>query len=282
MTDQISIQGGQAVLTTNEGQAIERPEAELVEMIRKEILPPLNGVALPDGVKFLEWKDPLLVIVHQMPPHVRRLQWIAKDSPEGFGPGTKYRKVRISVPYAITFSVFYAKGDRLCLTGANELYFRNAPLKSKADDLGFPALLNISQIKRKRAHAWICTQYLKRKLDKSWSDQLEALLGHTWNGAFNRSSEFHEGASWYSASKGVHPDLHPIEKWEEATERNEAFALSVKWIPASLNVGEMIDAILNGGHLPFKASMTAAASAKRGKSASLASRFMNFVQRMKG
>ena len=63
MTDQLTIQNGKAVLVTEEGRKIERPEAQLVEMLRREILPPLNGAALPDGVKFVEWRDPFLLAV---------------------------------------------------------------------------------------------------------------------------------------------------------------------------------------------------------------------------
>src|SRR5207302_4525459 len=96
---QLSIQNGKVMLTTDEGQQVERPEAQLVEMLRREILPPLNGTALPDGVKFLEWREPFMLLVHQLPPHVRQFRWIANDSPSRFGPGTKYRKVRLSIPY---------------------------------------------------------------------------------------------------------------------------------------------------------------------------------------
>ena len=81
MSDQISIQDGLAGLTTEEGRSIKRPEWELEDMIRQETLPPLNGIALPDGVKFMEWKDPYLILVHQMPPHLRQLRWITEDSP---------------------------------------------------------------------------------------------------------------------------------------------------------------------------------------------------------
>src|SRR5437660_9301307 len=98
MADQLSIENGKVVLITEEGQRVERPEAQLVEMLRREFVPPLNERALPDGVKFCEWRPPLLLLVHQQPPHVRQCRWIADDSPSEYGPGTKYRKVRLSIP----------------------------------------------------------------------------------------------------------------------------------------------------------------------------------------
>jgi hypothetical protein len=275
MTDQLTIQKGKVVLVTEEGQRLERPEADLVQMLRGEFLPPFHGAALPDGVKFYEWRPPLLLVVHQLPPHVRQFRWIANDSKVRYGPGTKYRKVRLSIPYAVTFALYVQHGDRLILAGNNELYFRNEPLRARTDRLGYPALLNISRIPTgKRERAWICTQYLACRPDADWTGQLQALLDHTWNGGFNLSSEDHEGASWYSASKGVHPDLHPVEKWEKASEANDAFALGVPWNPVPLTVAEIAESIFEENQ---QLMSLAPGPARRKKAPGLISRFMNFV-----
>src|SRR5262249_44335407 len=161
-----------------------------------------------------------------------------------FGPGTVYRKVRLSIPYAVTFAMYAERGGTLFLAGANELYFRNEPLRCRSDRLRYPALLNTSRIQtRKRERAWIRAQCLQWAPDADWAGQLQALLEHTWNGGFNFSSEHHEGASWYGESKGVHPDLHPVEKWEKASAANDAFALGVPWKPAPLNVQQIMDCL---------------------------------------
>ncbi len=270
MADSLTIQNGKAVLTTEEGRTIERTEEQLAEMLRRELVPPLNGTALPDGVKFIEWRDPLMLVVHQLPPHVRQVRWIANDSPQHFGPGTKYRKLRLSVPYAITYALFFCHNGRMAISGANELYVRNEPLKSKDDKLGYAALLNISCIRTPKRHrAWICTQHLHAQPGSPWTAQLNALLDHTWNGGFNLSSERHEGASWYGESKGVHKDLHPVEKWEAASAANDAFALGVPWKPVPLTAGQLMDAILdeNSQHTKLRKPM------------SLVARFMNFAQK---
>src|SRR5262245_10213742 len=125
MADQITIENGKVVLVTEEGQQLERSEAQLLEMLRDEFLPPLSGAALPDGVKFVEWRPPLLLLVHQLPPHVRQMRWIANDSPVPYGPDVVYRKVRLSIPYVITFALFAQQNKRLALMHSNELYFRN-------------------------------------------------------------------------------------------------------------------------------------------------------------
>lgn len=278
MTDKILVADGQLELTTDEGRTLTMPEERLVQMLRAEIEPPTGEVALPDGVKFIQWQAPFMCVVHQLPAHVRQLRWITDDSPVPYGPGTKFKTRRLSLPYAITFAIYYRRRTRLGLMGYNELYFRNEPLKTKHDRLGFAALLNVSRINtRRRPRAWICTQHLRCPPDAQWDAQLAALLDHTWNGAFNLSSEHHEGASWYGESQGIHPDLHPVQNWEKATSKNDAFALTVPWKPAPLTVGQLIEAMLTecaekaGRHQP-------AARAKNARSIGLATRLVSFAQ----
>jgi hypothetical protein len=279
MTDKLLIQNGKIQLSTDEGNQVTLPDSKLVDMVRHEVEPPVNGVALPDGVKFLEWQPPLLCVVHQRPAHVQRLRWIADDSPVPFGPGTKFQVRRLSMPYAVTFAVYCEHGGRLALTGYNELYFRNEPLRTREDRLGYPALLNVSRIDTPtRGRAWICTQYLQSDPGSSWDAQLAALLNHTWNGAFNLSSEHHEGASWFGASEGIHPQLHPVERWEEATAENEAFALSVPWHTAPLNVGELLRAMLDECRAGMNARPMRRRTRGTSKASDLASRFVRFVQ----
>ena len=277
MSDQILIHNGKVVLTTEEGQKLERAETLLLDMLRHEYLPPLNGTAFPDGIKLYEWREPFLLVVHQTPPHVRQMRWIANDSPKRFGPGTKYRKVRLSIPYSITFAIYCHHGTGLFIGGANELYFRNEPLCTRNDKLCFPALLNISRIKTpKRDRAWICTQYLRWSPEADWTGQLHALLDHIWNGGFNLSSEDHEGASWYGESKGVHTNLHPVEKWEAASKANDAFALGLPWKSVPHTVGELMDIMLEE-HLQGLAIAAARPQAK--KKPSLVQRFLNYAQK---
>jgi hypothetical protein len=280
MSDRLTIEAGKLLLTTDEGRQIELPEEQLIDMLRSEIEPPVNGAALPDGIKFMAWRAPLLCVVHQWPAHVRQMRWITDDSPIPYGPGAVFQMRRLSIPYAVTFAVYFQRGSALHLTGSNELYFRNEPLRSKNDTLGYPALLNVSKIDTpKRSRAWICTQHLHHDPRSDWTCQLGALLDHTWNGAFNRSSEHHEGASWYGASEGIHPELHPIERWEHATVVNDAFALSVPWKPAPLNVGQLMDSMLDEQHRGLGGGAMARLAAGK-KNGSLVTRFVNFAQKV--
>jgi len=279
MPDKLLIENGQIVLTTDEGRKTKMSEDKLVEMLREEIQPPMDGIALPDGVKFVEWRSPFMCVVHQLPAHVRQLRWITDDSPLPFGSGAEFQSRRLSMPYALTFAMFVKRGNSFSLMGFNELYFRNEPLRSKEDKLGYPALLNVSRIDvGSRSRAWICTQYLRNAPSARWDNQLGELLNHTWNGAFNRSSEHHEGASWFGESKGIHRDLHPVEKWEKASKKDDTFALKVTWKPVSMNVGQLIDAMLNECQQNASSPALARRSSKKKKAAGIVARFMNRVQ----
>jgi hypothetical protein len=185
------------------------------------------------------------------------------------------------MPYAISFVVYCRHGAHLTLVGYNELYFRNEPVKTRDDPLGYPALLNVSQIEAPgRSRAWICTQYLHVDPGLPWDAQLAALLNHTWNGAFNLSSEHHEGASWYGVSKGVHSDLHPIDRWERATANSETFALHVPWKPAPLNVGQTMCAMVEECQQSLGRGIPTRRRSKA-KLGNLVSRFVNFLQQRK-
>jgi hypothetical protein len=239
MADRMILESGKISVTTEEGVSLETTEATLRDIMAQVNSPPLGGQLLPDGVKGMFWDPPHLVVVHQASPKVLPVAWITDDSPVDFGPGTQYRKVRLSFPYAITFASFVQFRGGLQLTGHNELYFRNQPVRCEADALGFPALLNVSYIDAgDRVRSWICTQHLDRHGIRDWCGQLQALLNHTWNGAFNRSSERHEGQSMYQFSADT-ADLHPVARWEEASGKNPAFALGVPWKPAPLGVGDL-------------------------------------------
>jgi hypothetical protein len=242
MADKIHIENGKVQITTEENRTFELDEANFWQWYRGEVLPPVDGVAMPDGIKFMEFRDPFFLVVHQQSPQVRQLRWITNDSPKKYGPGTQYRQVRISLPFAITFALYVRHGKNLAISGGNELYFRTAPLKNKSDSLFYPAVLNISKIKTpKRYRCWICTQYLRCPPGTDWVGQLQALAEHTWSGAFNLSSEFHEGASWFGDAKDIKPAINPIEKWEEATDADDAFGLRVPWKPVPMTVGQLME-----------------------------------------
>src|SRR5262245_8481668 len=127
MPDKITLTGDKMTIETDEGRKVERKAADVVDMFQKEFSLPMEGAAYPDGTKFIDYREPLLIVAHQQPPHMRNLRWIAKDSPRQYGSGTKYRKVRLSFPYTMTLATFTKSGKHIVNYGRNELYFSNVP-----------------------------------------------------------------------------------------------------------------------------------------------------------
>jgi hypothetical protein len=216
-----------------------------------------HDVVLPDGVKCEFAHGPLLIWVHELTPRVHRFKWIAPDSPQGFGRGTRYREVRLALPYVVTFAVFVPGPDgRLTLGRGNECFFRTAPLANLEDELFYPALLNCSKSRHPDGQplAWICTQHLDwssfhgeadtgRRLRAGFGALMHCLL----DTGFNYSSEAHEGASWFGESRGVDPRVATVEAWQAASEQNPLFPLEVPWLPSGHTVRQLAGRIANHG-----------------------------------
>ena len=248
----ITIEGGAATTTSPEGlTATMRLETLLTHLGREG---PSNrdsrGLMLPDGVKWMISREGYTIFVHQTPPAVHNLKWIAADSPAKHGPGTTYRQVRIAMPYLIVFACFEPRRDGgLKLGDRNECFFRNEPLRSPDDRLYYPALLNCSKFGSPlKPLSWICTQHLVRtKLPASAGDNERVRQGlkdlmHCMLGAgFNYSSEVHEISSWFSESTGVDPRVSTIEHWEEATGKDPMFVTEVPWLQVGHSVHEVAE-----------------------------------------
>jgi hypothetical protein len=252
MSEHIHIEGTEASATSPEGQTATLS----LETLLARIAPPRMdtcGAILPDGIKMILSRGAHTIWVHESPPRVHNFRWIAGDSPSPFGRGTKYRPVRIALPYLVLLAVFGpGPGGRQQLTGANECFFRNAPLKDPADALLFPALLNCSRFAPEagRPLSWICTQHLDfitllreedqaRRLVASFNALRHCLL----ETGFNFSSEHHAGeaGSWYSASRGVDPRINTVEAWQEASALDPLFVLDVPWLPTGRSLAEVAE-----------------------------------------
>ncbi len=238
-SDLVTISGSEAVAASPEGQKASMPlEALLTKVAARRM--DTGGVVLPDGVKAALTEGGVTIWVYERPPGVHRFLWIAPDSPAPFGEGTRYRTVRIALPYLIVLVVFVAHSSgRLFLSGANECFFRVQPLKSLDEPLFYPALLNCSRFEPPdgRPLSWICTQHLKPTpamsdpdLNKSLTAGFNVLRRCLLESGFNLSSEHHEFSSWFTASREVDPRIRTVEAWEQATAQDPLFVLEVPWI----------------------------------------------------
>jgi hypothetical protein len=214
-----------------------------------------GNIVLPTGVKMVMSKGTFTIWVYEMPPHVENLKWIAADSPAMYGPGAKYRQVRLALPYTVIMALFHGDGNGrnpgTCLSQMNECFFRNEPLKSPEDELFYPALLNCSRFPNTtQPLSWICTQHLS--FPKIW-DQKDAnarmRMGLTklkhclFETGFNLSSDVHELASWFTETTKAEVDkrLATVEKWQEASKENPLFVLDVPWLKTGKSVKQVAE-----------------------------------------
>jgi len=252
MSESIHIKGAEAIATSPEGQTAKLP----LEALFARISPPRMdtcGVILPDGIKMIFSESPYTIWVYECPPRVHNFHWIATDSPVPFGKGTKYRSVRIALPYLVVLVVFGpGPSGQLQLTAANECLFRNAPLKDTADELFFPALLNCSKFIPEEGHplAWICTQHLNFAALLQHAEQSKRLVA-SFNAlrhclletGFNLSSENHEASSWFTASRGVDPRINTVEAWEAASAQDPLFVLDVPWLSTGRSLAQVVERV---------------------------------------
>ena len=204
-------------------------------------------LVLPDGTVLVRSRGECTVLVHQTPPGVCKLRWIAEGSPARFGAGAIYRDVTIALPYLLVLAVF-ENGE---LSGASECFFRNAPVTSPDDELHYPALLNCSKFtpQEGRPLAWICTQKLDRSRivgrgrNARIRSGLKVLLHCLLETGFNFSSEHHEGSSWFTESRGIDPRVASIEAWEKATKLSPLFVLDVPWLKTGYSVARVVERI---------------------------------------
>lgn len=213
-------------------------------------------VILPRGVKSIQSRGNITLWIWEQPPCIHRLSWIAADSKKAYGPGTKYRWVKIALPYLIIAATFArdAQGYPVII-GKDECFFRNDPLKSMNDELCYPGLLNCSlwsngDTDLSHPLSWICTQHLKPNYQMNSTDigdryqgGFEAVRYCLLETSFNLSSEHNEGNSWFSKTKEVDPRIATIEEWEKNTAKDPLFVLDVPWIPTQHTLGDFCERI---------------------------------------
>ena len=252
MPDKLCIDDKLVTATSPEGKSATMPLDAFLERIG----PHVNGsrwMLWPTGVRAAAREGATLVWVYEQSPCVHNFLWIAPDSPAPFGKDTKYRPVRIALPYVIMLAVFTpADGGNLQLSSSNECFFRTAPLQHWDDELFYPALLNCSKFTppEGRSLSWICTAKMSRPplsreadLHKRLCAGFEALRHCMFETAFNRSSEHHEGASWFTESQKVDPRIGTIENWEAATAKDPMFPLDVPWLKTGLSLRQIVERI---------------------------------------
>ena len=256
LMDEVTIKGTHVTATSPEGQTVTMSLEELIETITAAQGAHMNtGIILPDGVKAVRSQGRITILVYERPPQVYNLKWIANNSPASFGENTRYRTVKIALPYLIVLAVFEpGPGNRLMLSHRNECFFRTAPLKGPDDELLYPALLNCSKFSPQAGHplSWICTAKLDPSFLITVQDENARILAGLWallrellESGYNKSSEHHEESSWFTETVNAKVDrrITSVEAWEKATRQDRCFAINVPWLKTGMTLKQVTDRI---------------------------------------
>jgi hypothetical protein len=198
---------------------------------------PACGV-LPDGVRMWRERGDVVGVVAEVPPHVRTVRWLAEDSRADFGRGARYNRYFLAFPYVVILLVF----RHGALTGMQQLYYRREPLVA-GEELLLPNLYNVAQGYGQRC--WVCLANLADVGHLAWPAKLHAIVDHVFTAAWNRSSEVHEGNSYWGAMRALDHRVATPEAWEEATRANPRFPLEVKWQAAKTTASAELAAMLD-------------------------------------
>ena len=259
MSDEIIIRDQTVTCANGEGSTLTAPLAHWLRTLKQQCINGLTAEPFADRVKWHITCGQLDVVILELEPALRLLQWIAPDSPAPYGPTATSKPRRLATPFVILKVPFRRKR----VVPRVELFYRNEPLQSASGpggELRWPNLLNVSP----NAHgctAWFCSQFLDSEAtERGITAGLNAVCHHLWGGHFNLSSEAHESQSAFSKTRdeGVDPRVIDVDRWEEESIRDPRFVLDVPWPSTGLTVHKLIVAELAAhGIAPWPASAAA-------------------------
>ncbi|MBW2243327.1 MAG: hypothetical protein JRH01_15175 [Deltaproteobacteria bacterium] len=213
----------------------------LADFIRgvAEASPGEAAVLLPPGVRLVKRRGQAIALALELAPQARTVRWLADDSEAPFGKDARYRDAYLAFPYVVVLLVLH--GARL--TGQQQLYYRRAPLEGPDDPLLLPNLFNVAEGYGQRC--WLCLQNVQIESGWSLARSVTTAIEHIFGAAFNRSSEVHEGNSYWGTMQRLDARVASVEAWEEATRADRFFPLEVEWRDAGTSAATELDRMLN-------------------------------------
>jgi hypothetical protein len=242
MAERIVIEGTEARLTCDGGQSHVLPVPEFSRVVTESTVYGMQDEPLADNVKWAIHCGHLTVIIVEFKPEVRLVKWVTAASPARYGPEAVYSNRRLATPYVV-LKVPFRSGRVMPRV---EVFYRNEPLSSlegPGGELFFPNLLNVSPVSH-GCISWFCTQYLDRAEPTVGIAQgLNGVSHHLWGGAFNESSEAHEGKSGFSltAERRIDPRVTNIDRWEAESSKDPRFVLGVNWLTTAHTVRQLLE-----------------------------------------
>lgn len=237
---EIRILGSRAIFSDGNGVAVEASLPRVIEEVARATGRRPSCPVLPAGVRVWIDRHDVAAVAVELSPQARNISWLRENSRVPYGRGAKYDRYFLAFPYIILLLVF--RGG--ALTGAQQLYYRTASL-DEGEDLFLPNLYNVARGYGQQC--WVCLANLDDVTPLSWPEKLRAVHEHVFNAAFNRSSEEHEGNSYYGTPcEDMDPRVRSVEAWQAATRQNPRFVLQVPWKPANTTVTKELETMLDG------------------------------------
>jgi hypothetical protein len=235
----IEIVGDEVVCRQNGDKAYAAGLKDLVSALgeRADVWP--FPEMIPEGVRFVRRRANSMVLVVEEKPQLRTVRWLAEESSAPFGTNATYRRVRLAFPFVVLVLAFRDGG----LTGLQQCFYRTAPLSQLSDPLLLPNMFNVANGHGQQC--WLCLANLKSDLRSlSWSNKLQEIRQHLWYAGFNKSSEVHEGNSYWGTMRTLDRRFDTVEAWGKASLENRYFPLEVQWKPAGQTIGSVIDQMI--------------------------------------
>ena len=86
----------------------------------------------------------------------------------------------------------------------------------------------------------------------SWPEKVSSVIDHTFSAAFNKSSEQHEGNSYWGPKRCPDPRVASVEAWQNATRVDRRVALDIQWTRAGTTAGSELRSMLDNVVRPRK------------------------------
>jgi len=241
MAERIEIEDRRVGLLNGAAEALWAPLKAWLQAVSGLCLQGLTKEPLPDRTLWHVVCGPVEVLILQLEPALRSIQWIAPDSPAPYGLEATSLPRKLATPYVIIKVPF----RRRRVVHRVEVFYRNEPLREVSGpggELFWPNLLNVSP-NAHGCHSWFCTQFLDQA-EKPYGlgGGSNAVVHHLWGGQFNFSSEAHEGKSAFSLAGEMLADerVTNVDRWEAESDRDPRFVLSVNWASTGLDVEKLV------------------------------------------
>ena len=263
---QIRIAGDEVVVHQGRKKLATALLSQVMEFIEGARVGREEFTVRPRGARIVATRRNAVAMALEISPHARRVRWLADDSKAPFGRRAKYSEYFVCFPFVVLLLVF-RDGS---LTGQQQLYYRNQSLDT-GDDLLLPNLYNVAEGYGQRC--WVCLQHVPDVGEMEWNVKIATIVDHIFGAAFNRSSEEHEGNSYWSAHTAVDPRVASMEAWQEATRADRRVALSLPWKPAGTTAAQelrnMLDEVERLRRIATATDLAGIVSAARGSARQL-------------